>query len=29
VCSSDLYKLLDDKIDVHAKVVDLYKEMLD
>ena len=24
-----VYKLLDDKIDVHAKVVDLYKEMLD
>lgn len=24
-----MYKLLDDKIDVHTKVVDLYKEMLD
>ena len=24
-----VYKLLDDKIDVHTKVVDLYKEMLD
>lgn len=24
-----VYKLLDDKIDVHAKVVDLYKELLD
>jgi SNF2 family DNA or RNA helicase len=24
-----VYKMLDDKIDVHAKVVDLYKELLD
>jgi SNF2 family DNA or RNA helicase len=24
-----VYKLLDDKIDIHAKIVDLYKELLD
>jgi hypothetical protein len=24
-----VYKMLDEKIDVHTKVVDLYKELLD